>query len=119
MTTNVRPSRPPTSPSNAVMPVAPPNGNDEGPTAVAAVAPQESKQNESPDCEACTAAEQAAGKFLATLRSQLALKGYSLSRSHGDDGPVCFYVSRWDLVRELRDIAAVRAFAEQVGASNA
>ncbi len=59
------------------------------------------------------------GKRFATLRALLALKGYSLSRTHGDDGPVCFYVMRWGLVRELRDIAAVRAFAQQVGASHA
>ena len=67
----------------------------------------------------CTAAEQAAGKCLATLRAQLALNGYSLTRTHGEDGPVCFYVTRWGMVRELPDIAAVRAFAQQVGASNA
>ena len=59
------------------------------------------------------------GKRFATLRAHLALKGYSLSRTHGDDGPVCFHVNRWGMVRELRDIAAVRAFAQQVGASHA
>ena len=58
------------------------------------------------------------GKRFATLRALLALKGYSLSRTHGDHGPVCFHVNRWGMVRELRDIAAVRAFAQQVGASN-
>lgn len=57
-------------------------------------------------------------KRFATLRAQLALKGHSLSRTHADDGPVCFHVNRWGMVRELRDIAAVRAFAQQVGASN-
>ena len=56
------------------------------------------------------------GKRFATLRAHLALKGYSLSRTHGDDGPVCFHVNRWGMVRELRDIAAVRAFAVAVGA---
>ena len=59
------------------------------------------------------------GKRFATLRAHLALKSYSLSRTHGDDGPVCFYVNRWGMVRELRDLAAVRAFAQQVGASHA
>lgn len=59
------------------------------------------------------------GKRFATLRALLALKGHVLSRTHGDDGPVRFYVTRWGLVRELPDIAAVRAFAEQVGATNA
>lgn len=59
------------------------------------------------------------GKRFATLRAHLALKGYSLHRTHADDGPVRFYVTRWGLVRELQDIAAVRAFAEQVGATHA
>jgi hypothetical protein len=59
------------------------------------------------------------GKRFATLRAHLALKGYSLHRTAAGDGPVCFYVTRWGLVRELRDIAAVRAFAEQVGATHA
>ena len=54
-----------------------------------------------------------------TLRALLALKGHVLSRTHGDDGPVRFYVARWGLVRELPDIATVRAFAEQVGATHA
>ena len=59
-----------------------------------------------------------ADKAFHTLRAELALRGYSLSRTHGDDGPVCFHVNRWGMVRELRDIAAVRAFAELVGASH-
>lgn len=59
------------------------------------------------------------GKQFATLRALLALKGYSsLSRTSASDGPVCFYVTRWGMVRQLRHIAAVRAFAQQVGASN-
>ena len=59
-----------------------------------------------------------ADKPFLTLRALLALKGYGLSRTHGDDGPVCFHVNRWGMVRGLRDIAAVCAFAEQVGASH-
>ena len=58
-------------------------------------------------------------KRFATLRAEMALRGYSLSRTHGDDGPARYYVTRWNLVRELRDIAAVRVFAQQVGATNA
>ena len=60
-----------------------------------------------------------ADKAFATLRAHLALKGYSLSRTPAGDGPVCFHVARWGMVRELRDIAAVRAFAEQVRALHA
>ena len=47
--------------------------------------------------------------------AHLALKGYHLSRTHGDDGPVSFYVSRLNLSRKLRDLAAVIAFADQAG----
>ena len=56
------------------------------------------------------------GKCFATLRAQLALKGYGLSRTAADDGPVYFHVNRWGMVRALCDLAAVRAFAESVGA---
>ncbi len=52
------------------------------------------------------------GKRLATQRTHLQLKGLALSRPHGDDGAVRFYVTRWGLVQELRDIAAVLDFAE-------
>ena len=55
------------------------------------------------------------GKRFATLRALLALKGYGLSRTVADDGPVCFFVNRWGMARELCDIAAVHAFAESVG----
>ena len=51
-----------------------------------------------------------------TLRARLALKGHALHRTHGDDGPVRFYVTRWGMARELRDLAAVATFADQVGA---
>lgn len=44
-------------------------------------------------------------KAFATLRAELALHGYSLSRSSTDDGPL----------RELRDLAAVAAFLKQIG----
>lgn len=57
------------------------------------------------------------GKTYFTLRAQAALRGYSLSRSHPEDGPTRFYVSRWGLLRELRDLAAVAAFVEQIGAA--
>ena len=59
------------------------------------------------------------GKRFTTLRAMLALRDYSLHRTTADDGPVCFYVTRWGLVRELPDVASVRAFAEQVGATDA
>jgi hypothetical protein len=54
-----------------------------------------------------------------TLRAQLALNGYCLSRTDGGDGPVSFHVSRCDTVRQLRDLAAVEGFLDQVGAAHA
>ena len=47
------------------------------------------------------------------------MRGCGLSRTHGDDGPVCFQVNRWGMVRELANIVAVRVFAKQVGATHA
>jgi hypothetical protein len=59
------------------------------------------------------------GKRFATLRAHLALKGYSLSRTAVGDGPVRFYVTRWGMARELRDLAAVARFLDQVGGAHA
>jgi hypothetical protein len=58
-------------------------------------------------------------KRFATLQAHLALNGYSLHRTAAGDGPVCFYVTRWGLVRELRDLAAVARFLDQVGGAHA
>ena len=89
--------------------------NTQKESALAAQAAQSREQNEHRN----SATGAGADKAFLTLRALLALKGYSLSRTHGDDGPVCFHVNSWGMVRELRDIAAVRAFAQQVGASHA
>lgn len=91
--------------------VEPAGLNAQKESAPAAQAAQSREQNEPPS----PATGDGADKALLTLRALLALKGHVLSRTHGDDGPVRFYVTRWGLMRELRDIAAVRAFAEQVG----
>lgn len=56
-----------------------------------------------------------AGKAFATLRAQLALAGYSLHRSDAEDGPRNYFVTRWGMVRGLRDLPAVSKFAESVG----
>lgn len=95
--------------------VAPAGLNAQKETAPAAQAAQSREQGEPRN----SATGASPDKAFITLRALLALKGHVLSRSHGDDGPVRFYVTRWGLVRELRDIAAVRAFAEQVGATHA
>jgi len=95
--------------------VAPAGLNAQKESAPAAQAAQSREQNE----PANSATGAGADKAFATLRALLALKGHVLSRTAADDGSVCFHVTRWGLVRELRDLAAVRAFAEQVGASHA
>ncbi len=95
--------------------VAPAGLTPQKESAPAAKAAQSRDQIELGNC--ATGAD--ADKTFLTLRALLALKGHVLSRTHGDDGPVRYYVTRWGLVRELLDIAAVRAFAEQVGATHA
>lgn len=60
-----------------------------------------------------------ADKAFLTLRSHLALKGFSLQRTAADDGPVCFYVTRWGKARELRDLAAVARFLDDVEGAHA
>ena len=62
-----------------------------------------------------SATSAAEDKAFHTLRARLALAGQTLSRSNGDDGPVRFYVSRWNLIRELRTLDDVLRFAALVG----
>lgn len=95
--------------------VTPAGLNAQKESAPAAQAAQSREQNEPRN----SATGAGADKAFLTLRARLALKGHVLSRTHGDDGPVRFYVTRWGLVRELPDIAAVRVFAEQVRATHA
>ena len=51
----------------------------------------------------------------ATQRARLALVGHELHRTAADDGLRRYFVSRWSMVRKLRDIDAVADFAKQVG----
>jgi hypothetical protein len=55
-------------------------------------------------------------KEFATLQARLALKGWALVRTRSAQGPVKLHVTRWGQLRELPDLAAVHAFANQVGA---
>lgn len=57
-------------------------------------------------------------KAFQSLRASLALEGHALSRTDRSDGPCSYFVTRWGMVRELRDLHAVRRFAAQVGASH-
>jgi len=95
--------------------VAPAGLSAQKESAPAAQAAWSREQNE----PANSATDAGADKAFLTLRAHLALKGYSLHRTAAGDGPVCFYVTRWGMARELPDIAAARAFAEQVGAAHA
>lgn len=54
-------------------------------------------------------------KAFEALRAAAAFAGYTLSRTNPADGTVTFYATRWGLVRELRDLAAVAAFLTQIG----
>jgi hypothetical protein len=95
--------------------VAPAGLNAQKETAPAAQAAQSREQNELRN----SATGDGADKAFLTLRALLALKGHVLSRTHGDDGPVCFYVTRWGMVRELRDLAEVARFLDHVGGAHA
>lgn len=55
-------------------------------------------------------------KAFQTPRARLAREGHALSRSEASDGARSYFVSRWGMVRELRDLDAVEAFAQQVAA---
>ena len=65
-----------------------------------------------PDCAKPTAE----CKQLATLRARLALAGWALNSSAVGDGSVTYSASRWGMSRDLDSLAAVEAFAAQVGA---
>lgn len=69
-------------------------------------------QADSPDC----AEASSDGKRFATLRARLALAGWALTRTSAADGPVAFFATRWNMPRELADLAAVERFADLVGA---
>ena len=79
--------------------------------ALVAQATQSREQNEHMNFATCTAG----CKVFLTLRAQLALQGYCLTRSDIDNGQTLYYVSRWSLVRELRDLASVGAFHRRIG----
>ena len=62
-----------------------------------------------------SATSAAEDKAFFTFRALLACEGHSLSRTGANDGKCTYFVSRWGMVRELRDLAAIEAFAKQVG----
>lgn len=88
-------------------------GNDDGPTVAAA-----GHQGVAQAVSLNSATSGPYDKAFQTLRAQLALEGHTLSRTDAGDGLCSYFVSRWGMVRELRDIEAVRAFARQVGVTH-
>ena len=56
-------------------------------------------------------------KRFATLRARLALAGWGLIRTDPSDGAPIYFATRWNMPRELADLAAVKAFADRVGAA--
>jgi|CXWL01.1.fsa_nt_gi hypothetical protein len=85
--------------------------SDNAHLAVGAVEGQESADNG--DC----AQPDDRGKHFATLRAHLALKGYSLSRTHCDDRPARYYVTRWGLSKECPACAPWASCCAGLGAS--
>lgn len=81
-----------------------------GPT-VAAVGPHGMAQSVSLSSGTSVADD----KAFHTLRARLALAGRTLSRTDASDGARAYFVSGWGMVRELRDLDTVAAFAKQVG----
>lgn len=78
-----------------------------------ALAPQAEQSREQGD-SLRIATPAGADKAFLTLRAVLALAGHSLSRTDASDGPRSYFVSRWGMVRELRDLGAVEAVAKQI-----
>ena len=72
-----------------------------------------------PDCADHLAGDQPGAidcKRFASLRARLALAGWGLIRTDPSDGAPIYFATRWNMPRELADLAAVEAFADRVGA---
>jgi hypothetical protein len=57
-------------------------------------------------------------KLFSTLRARLAIACFRLSRADTTDGERIYFVSRWNMLRELHNLNAVAAFAKQVGGAD-
>lgn len=76
---------------------------------------QGNTRTDNPDSDARAAVTQADKEF-ASLRATLALHGFQLHIVGDGEGGTAYLVQRWSLHRVLLDVAAVREFAERVGA---
>ena len=78
-----------------------------------------SRQSQEHQHESVLVAGSGSEMGVCTLRALLGLKGYRLRRTHCDDGPSRFYITRSREMQALRDVEAARAFAQQLGAPHA
>ena len=98
---------------------SPPQRDEDHRLAGAAVFRGQGKAN-TPDCADDPAGDQPGTtdcKRFATLRARLALAGWGLIRTDPSDGAPNYFATRWNMPRELADLAAVEAFADRVGAA--
>ena len=56
-----------------------------------------------------------AEKAFSTMQAKFALLGHCLYRASGANGATVYLVTRWGMVRELPDLAAVASFFAMIG----
>lgn len=85
--------------------------------AAAAIGPGGLDQSESVDSIAAARADRdARDKAITTAMARAALAGFELHLLDDGQRGALFILSRWNLTRELPDLAAVNAFLDRVGA---
>ena len=107
------------APDAAAAGLSAPHKDEDHRLAGAAVFRDQDKAN-TPDCADDPAGDQPGTtdcKRFATLRARLALAGWGLIRTDPSDGAPNYFATRWNMPRELADLAAVEAFADRVGAA--
>lgn len=95
--------------------VAPHASHKDEPRRVQVAVLWDSNTVERGDCAEGEATKQGEKDF-ATLRARLALAGYSLARSGGEEGNDAFRATLGGCFRQLDTLAAAEEFAAQIGA---
>ena len=90
---------------------APPPGNDEARTTVAAVP---GPKDHSTEDISIIAQRPEDAKRCAILAAQYALAGHVLIKSQTGEGPAPYYATRWGLIRPLDDLDAAEAWLGEV-----
>ena len=107
------------APGAAAAGLIPPH-KDEAHRLAGAAGYRDQGKTDNPDCADDPAGDQPGAtdcKRFATLRARLALAGWLLIRTDPGDGAPSYFATRWNMPRELADLAAVEAFADRVGAA--